>query len=186
MMSTYRLFAAVTLLASSLAAPAPVPQAEFNVAKTNTTNNTPEDSTLLALGDEGEIQKLGGPGGSEYNFLSWVPLGQDLVPKLSQEQTNGNSKLGTFDAPKLPRFLEGTAISQGFPWGGRTAQNTDYYHDTPNTGVTVHYDFTVSTMTIAPDGVEKQSIVINGQYPGPTIEANWGKEMVLSIRCDVY
>ena len=29
-------------------------------------------------------------------------------------------------------------------------------------------------MVLAPDGVAKDMIVVNGQFPGPTIEANWG------------
>lgn len=64
----------------------------------------------------------------------------------------------------------------GKPWGDRTCKDTNQLDDTPNTGMTRHYDFTVSNMVIAPDGVEKNAVVINGQFPGPTIEANWGGE----------
>lgn len=28
--------------------------------------------------------------------------------------------------------------------------------------------------TLAPDGVSMPMILVNGQFPGPTIEANWG------------
>ena len=35
------------------------------------------------------------------------------------------------------------------------------------------YEFTISRKTIAPDGYQKKSILINGQFPGPLIEANW-------------
>jgi hypothetical protein len=41
-------------------------------------------------------------------------------------------------------------------------------------GVTRYYDFTVSRATQAPDGVTVPMIVVNGEYPGPPIEANWG------------
>lgn len=44
----------------------------------------------------------------------------------------------------------------------------------PDTGVTRTYDFHVAYQTIAPDGVTKNGITINGGYPGPLIEANWG------------
>ncbi|KAK8171366.1 Cupredoxin [Phyllosticta citrichinensis] len=44
----------------------------------------------------------------------------------------------------------------------------------PDTGVTRYYEFTVSYLNISPDGVDKAGLVINGQYPGPLIEANWG------------
>ncbi|KAF2669477.1 laccase I, partial [Microthyrium microscopicum] len=44
----------------------------------------------------------------------------------------------------------------------------------PETNVTRKYKFDVSYKTIAPDGVTKQGLVVNGGFPGPTIEANWG------------
>lgn len=44
----------------------------------------------------------------------------------------------------------------------------------PDTGVTRSYDFTVSYQDIAPDGVKRPGVVVNGQFPGPLIEANWG------------
>jgi FtsP/CotA-like multicopper oxidase with cupredoxin domain len=55
-----------------------------------------------------------------------------------------------------------------------TYHSIDVYQDTPETGVTRHYDFTVSKRKIAPDGVEIDGIVVNNAFPGPTIEANWG------------
>lgn len=44
----------------------------------------------------------------------------------------------------------------------------------PDTGVTRSYDFHVAEATIAPDGVQKNGITINGGFPGPLIEANYG------------
>ncbi len=41
-------------------------------------------------------------------------------------------------------------------------------------GVTRYYDLTVARATFAPDGVQQPMIVVNGQYPGPLLEANWG------------
>lgn len=41
-------------------------------------------------------------------------------------------------------------------------------------GVTRHFNFTIARASIAPDGVQVAGIVVNGQYPGPLIEANWG------------
>jgi FtsP/CotA-like multicopper oxidase with cupredoxin domain len=35
------------------------------------------------------------------------------------------------------------------------------------------YDFTIKRETKAPDGYLKNVLVINGQFPGPLIEANW-------------
>jgi hypothetical protein len=54
-----------------------------------------------------------------------------------------------------------------------TTNGTDPRHP-PNTGKIRPYNFVIERGTLAPDGVEKNSLLINGQFPGPTIEANWG------------
>ena len=62
---------------------------------------------------------------------------------------------------------------------------------------TRHYDFVVSEMPGAPDGFTKQMLVVNGrlpvhfsfsridsgegQFPGPTIEANQGDRLVIKV-----
>ncbi|KAF2084141.1 multicopper oxidase [Saccharata proteae CBS 121410] len=51
----------------------------------------------------------------------------------------------------------------------------------PDTGVTRTYDFTLSYDNISPDGVQKLGLLINGQYPGPTIEANWGDWIEVTV-----
>jgi hypothetical protein len=43
----------------------------------------------------------------------------------------------------------------------------------PETGVTRTYDLHVAYQTIAPDGVTRNGLTINGQFPGPLVEANW-------------
>lgn len=68
-------------------------------------------------------------------------------------------------------------LPNGFPWGDKDSGNTNYYTDYPDTGVTRYYDWTVSKQTIAPDGVNVTGLLVNGQFPGPLIEANWGDSM---------
>jgi FtsP/CotA-like multicopper oxidase with cupredoxin domain len=67
-------------------------------------------------------------------------------------------------------------LPNGFPWGNKNPQHDDPKNP-PHTGVTRYYDFTIARTTISPDGVVKPAILINGQYPGPTIEANWGDQI---------
>lgn len=43
----------------------------------------------------------------------------------------------------------------------------------PDTGVTRTYDLHVAYQTIAPDGVTRNGLTVNGQFPGPLVEANW-------------
>ncbi|KAJ9628503.1 hypothetical protein H2203_002402 [Taxawa tesnikishii (nom. ined.)] len=118
-----------------------------------------------------------------YNSPAYLPKGANLKPALGQSDTNGNSWLGTFKAPNLSQWLDtpGQPMPQGTPWGGKTSQNTNYYTDAPTTGMTRFYDFTISRGTIKPDGVEKQGILINGGFPGPTIEANWGDWIQVTV-----
>ena len=43
------------------------------------------------------------------------------------------------------------------------------------------YDFTIARGKIAPDGYEKDVLLINGQFPAPTIEANWGDFITVTV-----
>ncbi|MCJ1479893.1 hypothetical protein MMC06_000047 [Schaereria dolodes] len=104
-----------------------------------------------------------------------------LVNALSQAKTNGASLLGTRQAPKLPPFLTNNPIINGFPWGSLSASNTNPYTSSPNTGVVRSYDWTIARGTVAPDGLERSMLLVNGQYPGPTIEANWGDTIQVTV-----
>lgn len=119
------------------------------------------------------------------SITSLTDLGAVIINKWSL----GQSVLGTLDAPLLSKYLPGP-LSQGYPWGNRTVWNTDPT-DFPNTGmdkilawwlswcvwsgVTRYYKWELSVGTVAPDGVPmNNTLLINGGYPGPVIEANWG------------
>jgi FtsP/CotA-like multicopper oxidase with cupredoxin domain len=39
----------------------------------------------------------------------------------------------------------------------------------------------LSRAIIAPDGVPREVILFNDQFPGPTIEANWGDWIVINV-----
>ena len=49
------------------------------------------------------------------------------------------------------------------------------------TGVHRSYDFTIARSTLAPDGVNRSVILVNGQFPGPLIEANWGDTITVNV-----
>ena len=57
-------------------------------------------------------------------------------------------------------------------WGDYSL-STNWYENTPDTGVTREYWFEVQNSTVAPDGVERIGLSINGSIPGPTIIADW-------------
>ncbi|KAK2043561.1 multicopper oxidase [Colletotrichum somersetense] len=60
-------------------------------------------------------------------------------------------------------------------WNGNFNLDTDFEILTPPQGKLRTFDFTLSNLSdIAPDGVHKPAMLINNQFPGPTIEADWG------------
>lgn len=63
--------------------------------------------------------------------------------------------------------------------------DTDFDTDWPTTGNTVSYDLTITNTTLAPDGYERQVFAINGQYPGPTIYADWGDMISVTVTNDM-
>ncbi|KAL8766424.1 MAG: hypothetical protein Q9209_006800 [Squamulea sp. 1 TL-2023] len=109
-----------------------------------------------------------------------------LLAALPQQRTNGASQMGSLRAPKLPAFLTNNPVVDGYPWGGsKTAYNTDSYYDAPSTGVVRTYDWTIARGLVAPDGYEKESLMINGAYPGPLIEANWGDTIEVTVHNEI-
>lgn len=108
-------------------------------------------------------------------------LGQNALP---QSRTNGNSWFGTLNAPKLRPFVGGWgwgSDTNGAPWGGRTAQGSNPTTSTPRTGITRQYTFNIARAVMAPDGVQREVLVVNGQFPGPAIEANWGDTISVTV-----
>lgn len=48
------------------------------------------------------------------------------------------------------------------------------YRSAPTTEVTRYYDWNITRGYLQPDGYNKSVILINEQFPGPILEANWG------------
>src|SRR5258708_6656342 len=59
-------------------------------------------------------------------------------------------------------------------WGNGFSASTDYDVSWPNTGIIRSYQLTITNTTMAPDGHPRLVMAVNGQYPGPTIIADWG------------
>nr|AHZ58333.1 laccase [Auricularia auricula-judae]AHZ58334.1 laccase [Auricularia auricula-judae] len=66
-------------------------------------------------------------------------------------------------------------------WDGTYDISTNYYNDGPDTGKTVVYYLQITNTTLAPDGVSRQVLTINGTIPGPTITANWGDRLEIHV-----
>lgn len=81
-------------------------------------------------------------------------------------------------------------------------QSTNYYDEVPDTGVTVEVSSTpllcwdqipdfrlfssqvyleLVNTTASLDGVERNVLLVNGTFPGPTIIADWGDTVVVHL-----
>lgn len=58
---------------------------------------------------------------------------------------------------------------------------TDNYKFTPKTCRTVKYTLDITNTTVAPDGRSRIALLVNGQLPGPLIEANWGDTVEVTV-----
>ncbi|KAJ4344882.1 uncharacterized protein N0V89_012627 [Didymosphaeria variabile] len=59
--------------------------------------------------------------------------------------------------------------------------DTNWYDEVPDTGVTREYWLELSETEVAPDGFTRTGMTVNGTIPGPTIEADWGDELVIHV-----
>ncbi|KAK4180245.1 putative laccase precursor [Triangularia setosa] len=101
-------------------------------------------------------------------------------------------------SPVIQLLPRQTIIPGGKPCGQNNATNrqcwknnwnisTDYDHINPPAFNNRVYDFHITNVTnwLGPDGVRKPAMLINNQFPGPTIEADWGDYVVVNVYNDM-
>ncbi|KAK6511771.1 hypothetical protein TWF481_000676 [Arthrobotrys musiformis] len=68
-------------------------------------------------------------------------------------------------------------------WDGKHNLWTDYedLEKVPK-GVVRKYELVITNGEIAPDGYTVQKMLVNGQYPGPKIEGNWGDTFEITVK----
>ncbi|XP_044716387.1 multicopper oxidase domain-containing protein [Hirsutella rhossiliensis] len=71
-------------------------------------------------------------------------------------------------------------------WCGSFSIDTDYTSQAPDTGVTREYWLDISDVIIAPDGVPRTAMAVNGSMPGPTIFADWGDTVIVHVTNSLY
>lgn len=61
--------------------------------------------------------------------------------------------------------------------------DTDFDQVFPTTGRTVAYTLEITNTTCNPDGSGSRICsLVNGQFPGPTIRANWGDTVAITVK----
>ncbi|RAK76339.1 uncharacterized protein BO72DRAFT_497120 [Aspergillus fijiensis CBS 313.89] len=126
-------------------------------------------------------------------LFSWKSLGLvagtatvTAAAAVASSQTSTSSSVarypyGLLPTRNLPAWRKDKTCLTTAPWSDASPSG-----DPPNTGVTRYYNFTIARGTVAPDGVSKDAILINGQFPGPMIEANWGDMIEVTVRNEIY
>ncbi|KAI1847860.1 hypothetical protein JX265_013902 [Neoarthrinium moseri] len=60
--------------------------------------------------------------------------------------------------------------------------DTDYSTIVPDTGVMREYWLELSDVTVAPDGISRAAMAVNGSIPGPTLIGDWGDTFVIHVK----
>ncbi|OHE99327.1 multicopper oxidase [Colletotrichum orchidophilum] len=85
------------------------------------------------------------------------------------------------EAQLFPRAAcDGNTASTRSEWCDYSI-STDYTTEAPDTGVTREYYLELTDVTVAPDGVSRSAMAVNGSIPGPTLFADWGDTVVVHV-----
>lgn len=122
-------------------------------------------------------------------YTSTVPWGTEILtytaPVVPEYPTTTLKASPTKHYPgtTTSHYPEPTETEACVPCKGQPGDNPDewcgytihdnWYEVMPITCKTREYFFTVENKTIAPDGISRIGLIVNGQMPGPKIEANW-------------
>ncbi|PYH42871.1 uncharacterized protein BP01DRAFT_385075 [Aspergillus saccharolyticus JOP 1030-1] len=113
-------------------------------------------------------------------MVSWLPFflrgASALSAACNTSDENSRYPYGTLPTNYLAPSIHDEGAPQSPPW-----RDVSPFGRPPDTGVTRHYDFTVMRDTTSPDGYQKNAMLINGQFPGPLIEANWGDIISVTV-----
>ncbi|GAB7365366.1 hypothetical protein MBLNU230_g6445t1 [Neophaeotheca triangularis] len=132
--------------------------------------------------------KFGADGGvtweADPNRSYTVPAGcSDQVTRNDNWQSTGTS--GQTETETTTSTGSASSCTHGPNsrgcWDGQRSIDTDFDSNWPTTGRTVYYNLDITNITMAPDGFSRQVLAINGQFPGPRIEANWGDYISITV-----
>ncbi|KAK3700910.1 hypothetical protein LTR37_015713 [Vermiconidia calcicola] len=126
---------------------------------------------------------------SQYPGAPGKPSGSASLPPYPNPSGHASSSYypnPTGTQPAQPSGTGNCVPCQGQPgndpekWCGYTI-NDNWYEVMPKTCKTREYTFELTEIEISPDGIARPAQAINGQVPGPAIEANWGDTIVVHL-----
>ncbi|KAF2400757.1 hypothetical protein EJ06DRAFT_542895 [Trichodelitschia bisporula] len=105
---------------------------------------------------------------------------------LCSELQTPTSSTSATATPKTDSNCANGPLTRGC-WGNGFSISTDFDTKWPTTGRTVSYNFEITNTTCSPDGSgAKICMLVNGQYPGPTIYANWGDMISVTVKNSLH
>lgn len=115
---------------------------------------------------------------------SAASTGSAVSGSNSTSSTNGTLVSCIQDAKSNPN--QANSAQHRCNWAPGYDITTDWTQKWPNTGNTVKYTLTITNGTISPQGDKKIGFLVNGQNPGPKIEANWGDMIQVTVVNQLY
>lgn len=85
-------------------------------------------------------------------------------------------------APFVAAVFLASTVVLGIPCTEDVAGTEANFFDPCELPSTRHFDFTVTWAQNAPDGVERNMFMVNGQFPGPKIELIQGDSVVVKLK----
>ena len=108
--------------------------------------------------------------------------GDDRMGKMLKRATGTTSAKSTTTSLVADSACSNGALTRSC-WSSGFSIATDFDQKHPNTGKVVPYTLEVTNTTCSPDGHGNQPcLLVNGQYPGPTIYANWGDTLQITVK----
>ena len=111
-----------------------------------------------------------------HSFILWLGV---FSRALSQAATLTGQQIPDL-VTRATSACSGNTASDRSVWCDYDT-DTNYYDEVPDTGVVVEYWFELQNVTVAPDGISRNALTVNGSFPGPTIEANWGDTVKIHL-----
>jgi hypothetical protein len=120
-------------------------------------------------------------GGLPKDHILWGPGGEPstLVKRQPATTTSTNAAVAPTRAPD--KACSNGAFTRGC-WSNGFSISTDFDEKWPNTGKVRSYHLEITNTTCAPDGITRDCLLLNGQYPGPTIVADWGDMIEVTVK----
>lgn len=150
-----------------------------------------EEIPMATLDDEGDLEVQGGGrnekekkflGRLKLALLVIIPL---LVFSFTFKELSRANKLGFITEPMLSTFTKKSEQSNDESWRLDTGKNYTMdvkYWLSEKKPAERHYYMNISKLVEkTPDGIARNLTVVNGQYPGPLVEANAGDKLIIHV-----